>query len=153
MGLLTSYGSNNRVVYNDKVVTYSKQRIYGQWSYVMLNVETTRYWVWEYHRYCTKSYMYVGMDLATAQSCAQAMVTKYTRNIEISEWQTEGGNAGTFQDVPGGSICMADVCIQQQEGHMYSVIVNVREDDVKLRTFSTTPSTLFSTENQRDYDT
>ena len=67
MGLLTSYGSNNRVVYNDKVVTYSKQRIYGTWTYrPALNIEQTYYWVWAYHRYCSKSYMYVGMDLATA---------------------------------------------------------------------------------------
>lgn len=154
MGLLTSYGANNRVVFNDKVVTYSKQRIYGNWTYLSaLNILTTLYWVWEYHRYCTKSYMYVGMDLATAQSCAAAMITKYTRSIKISEWQDGGGNAGTFQDVNGGSICMADICIQQQEGHMYSVIVNVREDDVRLRTYSTDPSSLFSSENQRDYDT
>lgn len=153
MGLLTSYGANNRVVFNDKVVTYSRQRIYGQWTYVMLNVETTRYWVWEYHRYCSKSYMYVGMDLATAQSCAQAMVTKYTRSTKISVWQDSGSAAGTFIDEDGGTVCMADISIQQQEGHMYSVVVNVREDDVKLRTYSTTPSGLFTTENQRDYDT
>ena len=154
MGLLTSYGSNNRVVYNDKVVTYSKQRIYGTWTYrPALNIEQTYYWVWEYHRYCSKSYMYVGMDLATAQSCAQAMITKYTRSTKVSDWQAEGQNAGTFQDVDGGTVCMADISIQQQVGHMYSVIVNVREDDVRLRTFSTTPSSLFTTENQRDYDT
>ena len=109
--LLNTYSSANRVVYNDKVVTYSKQRIYGQWSYVTLNMTTTYYWVWEYHRYCTKSYMYVGMDKATADACAQAMVQKYTRSIKISEWQDGGGSAGTFQDVDGGTICMADICI------------------------------------------
>lgn len=42
---------------------------------------------------------------------------------------------------------MADVCIQQEAGHMYSVIINVREDDVRLRTISVTPSTLFTAEN------
>lgn len=47
---------------------------------------------------------------------------------------------------------MADISIQQQVGHMYSVVVNVREDDVRLRTFSTTPSSLFTAENNRDYD-
>ena len=97
--------------------------------------------------------MYVGMDLATAQSCAEAMITKYTRSTKVSDWQAEGQNAGTFQDVDGGTVCMADISIQQQVGHMYSVVVNVREDDVRLRTFSTTPSNLFSTENNRDYDT
>lgn len=112
MGLLTSYGANNRVVFNDKVVTYSKQRIYGTWTFrPALNIEQTYYWVWEYHRYCSKSYMYVGMDLATAQSCAQAMITKYTRTTKVSDWQAEGQNAGTFQDVDGGTVCMADISI------------------------------------------
>lgn len=53
---------------------------------------------------------------------------------------------------------MADISIQQQQGHMYSVIVNVREDDTKLRTDAqaqsiSDPSALFSAENARDYDT
>lgn len=55
--------------------------------------------------------MYVGMDLATAQSCAQDMITKYTRSTKVSDWQAEGQNAGTFQDVDGGTVCMADISI------------------------------------------
>lgn len=81
------------------------------------------------------------------------MISKYTRDTKISDWQAEGQNAGTFQDVDGGTVCMADISIQQQVGHMYSVVVNVREDDVRLRTFSTSPENLFTTENNRDYDT
>lgn len=34
MALLNSYSSANRVVSNDKVVTYSQQRVYGNWTYV-----------------------------------------------------------------------------------------------------------------------
>lgn len=97
--------------------------------------------------------MYVGMDLATAQACAAAMVAKYTRSYTMSEWNTSGSSAGTFTDVSGGSVCMADISVQQEVGCMYSVVVNVREDDVKLRTTSTTPSSLFTTEDNRDYDT
>lgn len=66
MGLLTTYGSHNRVILNDKTVTYSKSRIYGEWSYVSGTTIQYIYSCWEYHRYCSKTYMYVGMDRATA---------------------------------------------------------------------------------------
>lgn len=36
---------------------------------------------------------------------------------------------------------------------MYDVIVNVREDDVRMRKTVATPSSLFTNENNRDYDT
>lgn len=66
MALLTTYGAFNRVVLNDKTVTYSKTRIYGAWSYVSGTSVITLGSVWEYHRYCSKTYMYVGMDRTTA---------------------------------------------------------------------------------------
>lgn len=47
---------------------------------------------------------------------------------------------------------MADISVQRREGHMYDVVVSVREDDVKLRTTSNSPSSLFGSENARDYD-
>lgn len=153
MALLNTWSSTNRVVTNDKVVTYSQQRIYGEWSYqTSISTETTLRSVWEYHRYCSKSYMYVGMDKTTANQCAQAMITKYTRTYEISDWNSSGQTAGTFTDITGGSVCMADISVQQREGCMYDVVINVREDDSKLRTTSVSPSSLFTVENQRDYD-
>ena len=92
------------------------------------------------------------MDLTTANSCATAMVTKYTRSFDVSEWNSSGSSAGTFTDRNGGSVCMADISVQRREGHMYDVVVSVREDDVKLRTTSNSPSSLFGSENARDYD-
>ena len=48
---------------------------------------------------------------------------------------------------------MADIAVQQREGCMYDVVINVREDDARLRTNVTAnPSSLFTTENARDYD-
>lgn len=149
MALLNTYSSANRVVTEDKVVTYSITRLQGEWSYnISPWQDYTYYTAYEYHRYCTKTYYYVGMDRATAGSCAAAMVTKYTRNFENSDWYSDG----TFHDVYGGTICMADICIQQTAGHMYSVVVNVREDDTKIRLTITSPAALFSDENARDYD-
>lgn len=150
MGLLNIYGEDNKVVLNGKVVTYSRSRIYGQWNYTGMPGQITTYdWVWEYHRYCEKSYMYVGMDKATAEACARAMVTKFTRTFKVSDWDAA---TGSFQDNDGGQVCMAEVAVQQREGHMYDVLVYVREDDGRLRLNSVTPETLFTAENNRDYD-
>lgn len=75
------------------------------------------------------------------------MITKYTRSVKVSEWGT-----GEFSDIDGGTICMADITIQKREGHMYDVVVSVREDDSRNRRASWTPSSLFTAENNRDYD-
>lgn len=113
MALLNSYGSANRVVTNDKVVTYSKNIAYGSWSWTNGYNQSFSYsWVWEFHRYCTKQYKYVGMDLATAQTCAAAMVTLYTRSFTTSQWGVNGVTDNTFTDEPAGQICMAEVSIQ-----------------------------------------
>ena len=61
MALLTTYGASNRVIINDKTVTYSKRRIYGAWSFISGVSIITLGSVWEYHRYCQKCYQYVGM--------------------------------------------------------------------------------------------
>ena len=150
MGLLSTWNDSNKVVISDKVVTYSSQLVFGEWSYNSApNVITTLYNAWEFHRYCVKTYMYVGMDRTTAGNCATAMVTKYTRDYKYSKWDNTNG---IFVDENAGSMCMADIAIQQREGHMYDVIVSVREDDSRMRTNPTSPASLFTAENQRDYD-
>ena len=150
MALLNNYGSGNRVIINDKAVTYSKRKIYGSWSFVDGTTVTTYTEAWEYHRYCAKTYMYVGMSQSAANNCVAAMVNKYTRNFNISEWDE---NLHEFSDEYGGSQCMADICSQQREGHMYDVQICVREDDFRIRIGSFSPEALFSGENNRDYDT
>ena len=76
------------------------------------------------------------------------MIAKYTRSVKVSDWY----GADEFRDIDGGTICMAEITIQKRAGHMYDVVVNVREDDAKNRVASWTPSSLFTTENNRDYD-
>lgn len=150
MGLLNSYGTGNKVIINDKTVTYSMKRVTGNWEWLKSAFVTVTYdWMWEYHRYCQKTYMYVGMDLATANDCAAAMIQKYTRAFNVSAWNS---NTGQFEVVPGGSMPMAEITVQQRAGCMYDVMINVREDDVRLKKTAETPSTLFTAENQRDYD-
>lgn len=155
MGLLTSYGAANRVIDQDLSITYSRQRVYQDYTYVYGIAELiTIHSVWEYHRRATKSYRYVGMDRDTANACAAAMVTKYTRATKISDWNGSGEHAGTFSDIDGGAIPMAEVAVVHVAGCMYEVHVTVNEDDVRLRVdVVNNVASLFSTENSRDYDT
>ena len=155
MGLLTSWGAANRVIDQDLGITYSRQRVYQDYTYVYGVAELiTIHSVWEYHRRATKSYRYVGMDRDTANACAAAMVTKYTRTTKVSDWNATGEHAGTFSDIDGGTIQMAEVVVVHVAGCMYEVLVTVNEDDAKLRTNVVSDvASLFSVENSRDYDT
>lgn len=154
MGLLTSYGEANRVIDQDLDVTYSRQRVYQDYTYVYGIAQLiTIHSVWEYHRHASKSYRYVGMDRETANSCAAAMVAKYTRATKISDWNATGSAAGTFSDIDGGDIPMAEVAVVHREGCMYDVQVSVNEEDVRTRVDVVADvATLFATENARDYD-
>lgn len=155
MGLLTTYNKDNRVVTGGKTVSYSRAMIPGQWTYnTSISTQTTYWQAWEYHRYCYKTYMYVGMDQTTAEACAAAAITYYTRTTKTSFWNYNGPTDGTFTQVTSGSIPMADVQVQQVEGHMYNVVINVREEDCLLSISPDVPySTLFAYTDSRGYDT
>lgn len=152
MGLINSYGNNNKVVINGKTVSYSQGRISGKWTWVhsALWVDTFS-WMWEYHRYCQMTYSYVGMDLASANACAQALIQQYTRTFYVSVWNEERGE---FDVQLGGSMPMAEVAVQQRAGCMYDVVVSIREDDTRLVRVPprTGPQELFTAENARSYD-
>ncbi len=155
MALLTTATSNNRVVDTAFGVTYARRRIYGTWTKVVLNVTTTYTSAWEYVRRAEKSYRYVGLDKATADTVAAALRSYYTRATKVSEFDTETGSQtyGQFKHVSAGAVPMADVVAQHEDGAMWSVVVNVHEEDARtslsaLESFAS----LFSAENQREYD-
>lgn len=153
MALLSNWSETNREISEGKVVTYSKARIYGQWSYTNVNVTTTLYRAWEYHRYCQMSYAYVGLTYSAALACAKAVIANYTRATKTSEWSDSGSTQGTFVAIDGGTQLMASVSVRLDGGDAYRVEVQVREDDSRLSTASVSPSSLFSTENNRTYET
>ena len=153
MALLTTYTEANRVINTALTVTYSKRKIYGSWSYTNLNMQTTIGEAWEYSRHAVKSYTYVGMDYTTALACRSAMVALYARTTKVSEFSTSGATIGTFVTVDAGTQLMADIAVQHDDGGMYSVVVNVNEQDSRTSTSgSLSPASLFSTENVRTYD-
>ena len=160
--LLTSWNSvsppsDRKIITMGKTISYSQAYVKGDWTY---NYGVSQYnhyeYAWEYHRYCQLQFMYVGMTYSAAKDCAADMISKYTREFKISEWNPPAGlTPGTedFTDIVGGNIPMAQVLIQYVDGCTYNVIVNVSEDDMRLRIHAPNdPASLFTSENARTYD-
>ena len=154
MGLIYTASGDNRTLQQGLTVTYSKRRLYQPYTYLsQINVLTTINYVWEYHRYAVKTYSYVGMDYEAAKSKAKELVNSYTRSCYISAWQSGGKNAGTFVTERIGDKLQADISVQKYLGHMYTVVVDIHEDDVRLSTDgSISPAGLFALEDARRYD-
>ena len=153
MGLLTTYGSANRVVEQTLDVKYSKTRISGNWSWESISLSGSWYYMWECHRYATKQFKYVGMTKSAAETCAAALKTALTRTIRVSIWDGSV-NGGAWTRVNGGTVRMSDVVVRQTVGNMYEVDVSVNEDDVMLAKIddNPNPSAQFATEDARAYD-
>ena len=107
----------------------------------------------EYHRRARISFRYVGMTKAAAESCKAAMITAYTRSFKMSEWNDATTN-GSWSDSSAGEMPMAEVAVNHNDDGSYDVVVNVNEDDMRMRKISdsATYSSLFSTERARTYE-
>lgn len=154
MGLLSTATAANRVTERALTVTYSKPRIAGSWSWT--NALNEVYWrtqAYEYHRYASCSYRYVGMDYKSAKAAADAIRDAYTRNFKTSDWHGSGSLAGTFQPLDMGTRLQGSVEVVRDRGHLYDVVVQIDEDDVRL---SLNPyesfAGLFADEDTRRYD-
>ena len=149
VALLTTYGAGNKIVDSGLAVTYSRKRVYGEWSYASGTSIITIKSAWVYTRCASKSYRYVGMTKTAAESCATALREKFQRNTMISEWSSEDQD---FKDVEGGEMPMAEISVNYVDGQMYEVAVVVSETDERMRKGAADVSVLFATENTRDYD-
>jgi hypothetical protein len=152
MGLLTSYSAANLVVEEGLVVTYSRQKISGQWSWTSANMSGTHYYMNEYRRYATKSFKYVGMTYAAAKSCRDAMVKYFARSIKIDAWDDSCAD-GQWVSKDGGSMLMTTVTLTHDDGCMWSVRVRVNENDVHYSKEGEVSSytSVFSSERTRSY--
>lgn len=144
MGLLTEYNDSNKVTNTALNIKYSVEED----SFTATNPDgtssTTRYY--RCTRYAQKQYMYVGMDYTTALSCQNAKISQYTRN-----YSRITGESGPYPETFLG--CTSDIVAQHQDGGMWNVIISVNETDEKpSATVPSNVATLFSTENQRNYD-
>lgn len=141
MSLLTSYGTNNRVIecgktkritcspVGDPVVTVYK----GSDGKAETSVDT---W-YKATCVCSATYSYVGMDYETASACAQAMISKFTRSKTIWEYgvdqerTTEGVFYFGWHEKTSGTVQEAQITLSHDEGRMYSVRVQAQTTDEK----------------------
>lgn len=149
MGLLNTCTDVNKVIHQGKTVSYSVRRIYGSWCYGSGPTIAWKTQAWEYHRYCTCSYSYVGLDKDTATTYALDRISKYTRAIKYSQWDSTNG---VFEPKEGGSACMAEINARPTQGNMWQIDITVREDDVRVSLTHQEASSFFTTENNRNYD-
>ncbi|MBQ2630408.1 MAG: hypothetical protein IJG13_12085 [Kiritimatiellae bacterium] len=153
MALLTSHSSANLVIDSGLVVTYSKSLINGNWSYTSANVSGYYDYMWEIHRRARMSFRYVGMTKDAAESCKAAMIAAYTRAFKISIWDYSS-MGGAWYDNSAGEMPMAEIAMSHNEDGSYDVVVNVNEDDTRMRktSESTNYTLLFSAERSRTYE-
>ena len=153
MSLPTSHSSVNRVVDSGLVVTYSKTLVSGNWSYTSANVSGSYNYMMEYHRRARMSLRYLGMTEAAAKSCKAAMLSAFTRSFKSSLWD-DSTMGGSWSDSSAGEGPMADVAMVHNDDGSYDVVVNVNEDDTRMRKVGESASyaTLFFSERSRSYD-
>lgn len=147
MALLKTYGSANKIILSGK----TRRITCGTPSAPLLSVTktedgiitvTTDVW-YEMICHSTASFAYVGMDLATAKKCRDAMITKFTRNKKVWEYKTtvdaDKGTVkiGWVQSATGVTVQEAEVDLSSMGGHMYQVTVQADCEDVVM---STSPS-------------
>lgn len=149
MGLLSTASAANRVTERELAVTYSVSAVRGSWSWTVLNVTYTITVAYEYRRHATCAYRYVGMDYASAKAAADEVRSKYTRAFWTSGW----GSGGDFETANTGTKLQGSVEVVQRAGHLYDVVVEVNEDDFRLRKSpGLNPDAVFANENARVYD-
>lgn len=175
MALLTAYNDTNKVTDNALNVKYSiemgtmTQKIVpaggkgssgGETQYV----ETPYYRV---TRYAQKQYEYVGMDYNTAVSCQNAKIQQYTRSYSrIVEVLSSDPTWEPPEDDPEATppqytvlqnqpiiACTSDIVATHKGGSMWNVSITVNEADEKpSMTLPSNAASLFTAENQRNYD-
>lgn len=145
MSLLSTYGSANKVTSVGLDVRYSCEYDSGYYIYT---------------RYATKTYAFVGMDEQTASACAAAMRAKYLRQhnrvtienitVEGADGTTASGYTATNKSVYEA---LSTISLTHDDGDAWSVEIQVNETDVRATdSASSSPASLFATENAWDYD-
>lgn len=152
MALLTTYSNANKIILSGKTRritcgTPSAPTVSATKSEDGTIAVSTDVW-YEMICHSTASFSYVGMDLATAKKCRDAMLTKFTRSKHVWEYKTtvdeDKGTVkiGWVKSATGATVQEAEVDLTPQGGHMYQVTVQADCEDVVMTT--TPSSTSFS---------
>lgn len=144
MALLKTYSAANKIIINGK----TRRITCGAPSDPILSASnasdgsiTVSSDVW-YEMIChsTATFAYVGMDLAAAKNCRDAMIRKFTRSKKIWEYKTTYDpetkviKIGWVQSATGATVQEAEVDMTPMGGHMYQVTVQVDCEDVVMST-------------------
>jgi hypothetical protein len=100
--------------------------------------------IYQFQRIATKSYSYVGMNEATAKACQDAKLAQYTRNLR--QWYTD---RGVYKPMDK-TVCVASVTMSHDAGGMWSVDIDVNEDQTQYYDSAVAPDWLFDL--SLDYD-
>ena len=142
MALLTSYTAANKIILSGK----TRRITCGAPSAPIVSATKTEDGtiqvssdVWsEMICHSTASFAFVGMDLATAKTCRDAMIAKFTRTKSVWEFKTtvKAGTVtiGWVQSATGATVQEAEVNLTHAGGHMYEVTVQVDCEDVVMTT-------------------
>lgn len=102
--------------------------------------------VYEYHKITTKVYQYVGMNEATAIACQNEMLAHYRRLYTLF-------NSTTLAPVNKKSWkTVADVTCKNDGGHMWSVTIQVNEDQLQYWYAVDDPAQLGLWDNSLDFE-
>ena len=135
--LKSVYDNTNKVTSSGLSVTY-KQSFNGQY--------------WEITRYAKKSYSFIGMDKDTAYECAAAKRAQFTRAFARLDTSTID-EEHPLPTIVSAYECPSDIAPQHQDGDVWSVDIQVNEEDHRAAgSPSQNPASLFTTENARNYD-
>lgn len=144
MSLLTGYSNANKVIISGKTRRITSSPLGDPTISITeqaggtIKVESVQWY--KVIQVATASYQYVGMTLTAAESCAEAMRQKFTRDKNIWEYKAvvESGKVKfRWVSETTGKVLDSEISIQNQGGGMYSVVVNASCTD---ESFSTTPS-------------
>ena len=142
-------GNSIKIVQEGLDVRYSKSLRYGYWQWTNgLNETFWRTSVWEYRRFATMRFKYIGLTESAATALKASLDTLFTRNITVSQWNE---STGLFSDVSGGADKMARVHTFQIEGDVWGVSVFVNETTTRMRTSSVDASSVFGAEAGWNY--
>ena len=105
--------------------------------------------VYESHRIVTKSYSYIGMTEAAAKACQAAKLAQYTRTF--IQWYNANGvwKGSSNQKIQ----CVANVSMNQDDGGLWSVSIDVNEDQQQYSTWIPIDYDLFDYSLDYDEDT
>jgi hypothetical protein len=129
MALLSTYGNENKEVYELPVTVSIKTRV----SIMSISAHTGVFTYDHLEQITRESYAYVGMTAEAAAACAADMVAMYTKNVGLPIVDRVTG-AVSYEQV---EMCVASVRAVHVGGRMYNVEIDRNETSYTMTMIAT----------------